>query len=202
MTIGKLYDADNVVVGQAATVFAQSKTPAPDPTKVNMNDPFDLTPWNSGASKPWTECGATDQGWTFSADKNTSTINIEEQSTPVATSISDQTVTIQGSLSEDITRTLTLVLNATSTSTAATASSPGYDVVTLSDQIIHYAVGMMMTNAAGFVRWIYIPEAVSVSNAETSFRRASDKRMYPCTFTSTCEIGDIKIFNFTDKKTS
>ena len=41
--IGELYDANNVVVGQAAVFWAAENTPMPDPTTANLDDPFDLS---------------------------------------------------------------------------------------------------------------------------------------------------------------
>src|SRR4051812_14079165 len=98
MAIADLYDANNVVVGQAATFFAPKDTALPALTGFNLADPFDDA-FFTGPT--WSPCGATDQGWTFGADKSTQTINIEEQSTPVATTLTSQSVSIAGSLSED-----------------------------------------------------------------------------------------------------
>lgn len=282
MPIGDLYDANNVVVGQAAVYFAPKNTVLPAFTGWNQADPFDpsyllpytiangtatsftLTVTNSlgqatttsltvsgltpaaiaaalvalanvgagnatvtGASSPWTvvfhgtaegstlsitptggtatvtnptwvPCGATDQGWTFGANKSTQTINIEEQSTPVATTITSQSVSIAGSLSEDITRTLNLALNATSAATApATGTVPGYDTITLTDTVLTYAVAMVTTNAEGFGRIIYAPQWTQLSNVQAAFRRAADKRQYGVQFDTVCQTSAIKIYNFT-----
>ena len=276
--IGDLYDANNVVVGQAAAFFAVENTALPSLSKWNSADPFDpafflthtlatgtatsftLTYTTSagaqttsaitvagitasaiqsalealsnvgvggvtvtGASTPfsivfhgsegslsatptggtvtlteplWTPCGATDQGWQFGANKNTQTINIEEQSTPAGTTITSQAVSISGSLSEDITRTLALALNAASATTAAVVGTPGYDLLTLSDIPKKYAVALVTTNAEGFGRLIYAPVWTQLSNASTTFRRAAEKRMYPVQFDTICKTTDIKIYNF------
>lgn len=144
----------------------------------------------------WTPCGATDQGWQFGANKSTQAINIEEQSTPTAVTITSQNVTIAGSLSEDITRTLNLALNATSAATAAATGVPGYDTLTLSDDPIEYAIAMVMQNAEGFGRIIYAPAWTQLSNASTTFRRAAAKRDYPVQFETVCATKDIKVYNF------
>lgn len=47
MTIGNLYDANNVVVGQAALFIAAAGTAMPDPGKANLADPFDPAPFLS-----------------------------------------------------------------------------------------------------------------------------------------------------------
>lgn len=196
MPIGDLYDANNVVVGQAAVIFAPANTALPDPTTAVMTDPFSLTPFNT-VPGTWTPCGATDQGWKFSAKKDTTEVNVEEQSTPVATNITKQTVALEGALSEDVSATLALVLNATTTATAAGAGTPGYDSITIQDAPVHYAAVLLTSNDKGFPRWIYIPDCVSLNDAEVSFRRASDKRMYNCVFSSVCNIDLIQVINFT-----
>jgi len=192
--IGDLYDASNVVVGQAAVFFAAEDTALPALAGWNPADPFDETFWTTPT---WTPCGATDQGWQFGANKSTQTINIEEQSTPVAVTITSQSVQIGGALSEDITKTLTLALNALSTVHAPTVTDPGYDEVNLTDDPIKYAIGMVMQNAEGFGRIIYAPAWTQLSNATVNFRRASDKRIYPVQFETVCNTAAIRVLNFT-----
>lgn len=191
--IGDLYNAQNVVVGQAAVFFAPKDTALPALTGWNEADPFDDAFWPSATWKP---CGATDQGWQFGANKSTQVINIEEQSTPVGITVTSQSVQISGALSEDITKTLALALNATSASTAAATGQAGHDVLTLSDDPIEYAVGMVMQNAEGFGRLIYAPRWTQLSNATVNFRRASDKRVYPVQFETVCATNQIEIVNF------
>lgn len=192
--IGDLYDASNVVVGQAAVLFAPGDTALPALTGWDTTDPFKATFW---PTPDWSPCGATDQGWTFGANKNTQAINIEEQSTPVATTITSQSVTISGALSEDITKTLALALNASSAATAAVAGTPGFDTLTLSDDPIEYAVAMVTVNAQGFGRIIYAPRWVQLSNASVAFRRAADKRNFAVGFETVCDIDQIQVINFT-----
>lgn len=292
--IGDLYNANNVVVGQAATFFAPQQTALPNLDGWNAADPFDPTMWvqaivaasatlsagtftltytykgnayttsalqyNASAAtvktalltalaplnpattdvmvsggppsatttplllvladrifggvwsltptgitggtlsvtQPiWTPTGATDQGWQFGADKSTQVINIEEQSTPVGTTITSQNVTLAAALSEDITKTLALALNASAVAVAKTTTKPGYDLITLSDDPIYYAVGMVTVNAEGFGRVIYAPKWTQLQNANVTFRRASDKRSYPAQFSTVCKPSEIQILNFT-----
>jgi len=277
--IGELYDANNVVVGQAAVFWAAENTPMPDPTTANLDDPFDLsvfftytlavasgvtaftltdshgnettsldhtstasdiadalnalTPAGTqytvtGGSSPftialseydtlhasaftggvgsltgglWTPTGATDQGWQYATSKNTNVIQIEEQSTPVGETISSQGVELQGALSEDITRTLALAYNATVESTAAGADSPGFDTISLTDEILYYAVLLVTSNADDFPRWIYAPKWSQLSETSTSFRRAADKRMYPVAFQTLCKPSQIQVIEFTEAAT-
>lgn len=207
MAIGDLYDANNVVVGQAAVFTAPADTALPPLTGFKTNDPFDKTFF----ATPWVPVGATEQGWQLGADKSTQTINIEEQSTPVGTTVTSQSVTIQGNLSEDITKTLVLTMNATSAATAATATSPGYDTIRPSDDPIYYAVAMVTTNVApgatagttqSLGRIIYAPKWTSLGNISTSFRRAAGQRLYAANFATVCKTSDIQIVNFTAPKTA
>lgn len=145
----------------------------------------------------WTPCGATDQGWQFGASKSTQTIGIEEQSTPVAVTLTSQSVSLAGALSEDITRTLNLALNATSATTAAATGVPGYDKVSLSDTPLEYAVASVMANPEGFGRIVYAPAWTQLANAQVNFRRAADKRNYGVQFETVCATKDIAIYNFT-----
>lgn len=197
--IGELYDASGVTVGQAATLFGPADTALPDLASWDVTDPFKLDFWTS---PDWTPCGATDQGWTFGADKSTQQIQIEEQSTPVKTTLTTQSISIAGSLSEDVTRTLALALNGTSVANAASASSPGYDTVHLQDEVIEYAVAMVTVNSQGFGRIIYAPRWSQLNNVSAAFRRAADKRMYAVQFSTTCDIEDIEIINFTAAPTA
>lgn len=192
MAIGDFYNANDVVVGQAAVVFAPKDTALPALSSWTAGSPFDLTFWQNGDPN-WTPCGATDQGWQFGADKSTQEIRIEEQSTPVARTITDQSITLSAALSEDVTQTLELAYNAVSTHTTG---PPAYDDIQLSDVPIEYAVGLVTVSASGKGRIIYAPSWVQLSNPSVSFRRASDKRSYEAQFSTTCEIAKIRIINF------
>lgn len=196
--IGDLYDPNNVVVGQAAVFFAVDGTALPALDAFNTSDPFDPTFWTTPT---WTPVGATDQGWQFGANKSTQSITIEEQSTPVGTTITSQSVSLAGALSEDITKVLELALNANSAATAAVVgTSPGYDTITLTDDPKFYAVGMVTVNAEGFGRIIYAPKWTQLANASVTFRRAADKRTYPVQFETVCKTTDIQVINFTAAK--
>lgn len=195
MPIGSLYNASNVVVGQAAVFTAAAATALPALTAFNPADPFDPAFFTTPVG--WVPVGATEQGWQLGADKSTQAINIEEQSTPTGMTIQSQAVSIQGNLSEDITKTLVLAMNATSAATAATSTVGGHDTVTLSDIPNYYAVAMVTTNAEGFGRIIYAPKWTSLGNVSASFRRAAGQRLYGVNFQTVCKTTDIQIINFT-----
>lgn len=275
--IGDLYDANNVVVGQAAVLFGPENTALPDFSTLNLSDPFDPTPFISysltvaatttftlnyagettsaltststgiaieaaleelssvGAGNVvvtpstdvspfqvafsedvaaagaltatasagtatvsgglWVPAGATDQGWTYGTNKSTQAINIEEQSTQVATTINTQSVTIAGALSEDISRTLALAYNALLTSTAATSDTPGYDDIALSDDVVYFSVAMLSQTFDGKPRIIYAPKWSQLANTTTAYRRATAKRMFPVEFATACKPSQIHVYN-------
>lgn len=139
----------------------------------------------------WVPCGATDQGWKFSSSKSTTDINIEEQSTPVATTMQSQKFTIEAALSEDIGKTLDLVFNMTASFTANSSGHAGFATHTLTDNVINYAVALVMANQLGFPRWLYIPQAVQLTNSDGTLRRAAAKRMYNAQFSSVCATSSI-----------
>lgn len=141
----------------------------------------------------WTPVGATDQGWKMNANKTTTKINIEEQSTPVSTTIQTQTVSFEGALSEDIGRTLQAAFNMTAGFTANSSGHAGFATYTLTDTPIQYAAALVMANQLNFPRWAYIPAATCLSNASPEFRRANAKRMYAATFESVCATSSIII---------
>jgi len=297
MAIGDLYNAANVVTGQAAVFVAAQNTALIDLSKFNNLDPFDQTAWTNytlnigsitsftftftrrgnvttglgqGASTSasqtvsgltaaalqtameamatvgvgkvkvtgttttgpfyvvfdeelqdgvltytptggagstlvgplWKSVGATEQGWQLGADKSTQTINIEEQSTPVDTTITSQAITIQGSLSEDISPTLALSLNALVTRVAPTATVGGYDELALQDVPLYYAVAMVTQNAEGFGRIYYAPKWTQLSNVSAAFRRAAGQRLYAVSFATVCNTNLIRTLNFTSDSTT
>jgi hypothetical protein len=273
MAIGDLYNAQNVVTGQAAVFFAAGNTALPALSLFNTADAFDATMWTQylltitgatsitltfarrgatattgaltvagltatalqtalgglstvggvanvkvgNSASPWSivfnegltggtatisaplwlPTGATEQGWQFGADKSTNTISVEEQSTPVGMTVSSQSVSIQGNLSEDITKTLSLALNATVSKVAPTVSVGGYDLVTPTDNVLTYAVAMVTQNAEGYGRIIYAPLWTSLAGVSAAFRRAAGQRLYGVTFQTICNTNQIQIYNFT-----
>lgn len=281
--IGDLYDANNVVVGQAAVLIAPAFTPLPSLLTANLADPFDPTPFTSytltvaatstytltiggavttslatastgvqiaaainglapvaalinAGSNPatvtpatsggpytivlpeeldqgltvqmltgtvtltgglWTPVGATDQGWKYGTSKSVQTIDIEEQSTPVSMAINTQSVTYDGALSEDISRTLALAFNATMSVVAPATLTPGYDNLVLTDTVLYYAVCLVAQHYNGMPRWQYAPKCSQLSSTSVDFRRANAKRMYPVQFATLCKPSQIRTINFT-----
>lgn len=281
--IGDLYNAKNVVIGQAACLLAPAYTPMPAMGLFSLADPFSIAPWprgkvlglvapvtgytltyttslgnaqtttslpvastaatvqaalqalsNVGAggayvsgaaptlnigfsqkTQPgtltvtgtggvptvvnnlWVPNGATDQGWKYVFNKTTTNISIEEQSATVGTELDKQTISVEAALSEDIENTLGLVFNMQANYVAPATGVPGYTDLQLTDLVLRYALALLMVTKDGYPRILYIPDVTSLSNASTSLRRSSAKRMYPAVFTSEAATSDIHIYNIT-----
>ena len=166
----------------------------------------------SMSNAKWQPIGATDAGWSFVSNKTTTEINIEEQSTPVMTTITTQTLSIQGDMAEDVSNTLAIAYNMNTNPHAqinpsagptppATPGSPGWTTLNPTDTVLLHSVALVMQNNFGYPRWLYIPVATCLANATAAFKRASAKRMYTVDFTSICPIGQIAMYNFTNKPT-
>lgn len=159
-----------------------------------------ITPTVSGGTLSmsaalWTPLGATDQGWTWGGTKSTNDIYIEEQTTEIAKTVENQQISVQGALAEDISRSLALAYNMTTALTAATSGHAAYETQSLTDNVLSYAVALVMANSQGFPRWLYIPVATSLDTVTAAFRRANAKRMYTVTFTSICATSQIILEN-------
>lgn len=149
----------------------------------------------------WTPVGATDQGWKFNANKSTTKITIEEQSTPTGTTVGSQTASFEGALSEDISRTLQLAYNMLNVYTANSSGHAGYETLSLTDTPLTYAGALVMQNNLGFSRWASIPAATSLANVSADFRRANAKRMYAVTLESVCATSLIQVLNVLQRGT-
>jgi hypothetical protein len=54
-----------------------------------------------------------------------------------------------------------------------------------------------MRNKYNLARRLYVPKASLIGSGETSFRRASDKRMYPIRLSTLCRPQDIQVVELT-----
>ena len=113
-----------------------------------------------------------------------------------------QTVSIEGVLSEDIDNTLAVVFNMLRTISAPGAAVAGFTTLTLTDNVIEYAVALIMATAGNFPRWLYVPSTTCLGNVDTTLRRAQDKRMYNAVFTSDCQTSAITVQSVFAKATS
>lgn len=141
----------------------------------------------------WMTGGGSEQGWSVAGNTQTQDITIEEQSTPVGTTITGRTFNITGNLSEDVMRSWQLGFNGTLAQIAQGVGQPAVSVLTLSDKVQHYSVALEMANRFGLARRIYIPDAVCLESPTVAFRRAAAQRLIGANFRSVCAIGDIQV---------
>lgn len=198
---GTLYDANNVAVGHAILWLAPwspigpIKTIVPDTTAL-----WDTTAWETAG---FFSAGATDEGFKMNVETSTTTITIEEQSTPVLESIEGKTVNIEAALAEDTMASMQLTLGGGNIVTsAATASAPGTSKMSLADDIRNFYACLEMKNSKGLARRIWIPKVSATGSGDIEFRRAAAKRMYPLRLASLCKPTDIQIVDIVAPKTA
>jgi hypothetical protein len=142
----------------------------------------------------WQNLGATDQGWKLSIGTSTKSITIEEQSTPALVLADSHTYQITGDLAEDtLDHARWAYGGGTLTTTAAATGVPGYQTLTLQDNLDFWAIGLETISVKGFWRRYLIPYGVIGTTVDTSFRRANDKRMYSFQFEGTCSPSQVVI---------
>jgi hypothetical protein len=193
---GSLYDANNVVVGNA--VLWTTPWLAPPATKTVVADTvplFDVTTWETAL---WVSAGATNEGFKVNVETSTTTVTIEEQSTPVDETIEGKTISIEAELAEDTLQTMSWTWGGgTIVTTAPGAGTPGTSKMSLSDNLKYVTAVLEMRNFKGLARRIYIPKMSIGGSGETSFRRSADKRLYPVRLSSLCKPSDIQIIEIT-----
>lgn len=186
-TTGLLYDANNVVVGNAVLWY----TPWLVSTKTQVADTVALFNTSTWEAAGWIGAGGTDEGFKIAAEANTQDVMIEEQSTPVTTTVESRTIGIEMALAEDTLETMKLAWNGGTINTVA--GPPAKRTMALQDAINFWTVVLEMRNSLGFARRIYIPRGTFTGSGDTEFRRAADKRLYPLRFNSNCNISQILI---------
>jgi hypothetical protein len=145
----------------------------------------------------WLPAGATDQGWSFTGTKQTQDITVEEQSSPAGVTMTTQSVSIAGTLAEDVMQSWQWAFNGQKLVTAAASGQPGKTRIVLSDTIARYAVCLETQNKFGMARRVYIPDCVCLDSPNVGFRRAANKRMLAVSFRSVCNINQIWVDEFT-----
>lgn len=201
---GALYNADNVVVGHAVLYLARLASRATAPVGLVA----DTTPLFSESEShwpvaTWTVAGATNEGYKVTVDTSTTTVTIEEQSTPVDEQIEAKTISIEAALAEDTLQSIQLAWGGgTITTAAAGPSTPGTQKMRLSDDVVYYTAVLETRNKYGLARRFYIPKATLVGSGDTNFRRSADKRTYPLRVQSLVKPSDIQIVEITAPATS
>lgn len=189
---GILYDANNVVVGNAVLRLAPWVLGDVEP---NVADDVPLFSQDIGDwPDPWFSAGATDEGFKLNVDTSTTTVTIEEQSTPVGETVEGKAIAIQAALAEDTMQSMRLSWGGSNIVVAAAASGvPGTEKMTLTDDIKYYTAILEMANKFGLARRIYIPKTSVTGSGDTAFRRAADKRLYPLSVSSICAPTEIEV---------
>lgn len=197
---GVLYDANNVVVGEAYLFLKPWSRTTPPVLIPDSTALFDVTAYETAG---WRTAGATHEGFRVNVDTSTTTVTIEEQSTPVGEYVESKGVTMEAALAEDTLSSMQLSWSGgTIVVAAATATLPGTSKMTLTDTINYWAAILEMRNQFGLSRRIFVPKASLTGSGETSFRRAADKRTYPVRVASMCKPTEIQIVDVTAPKTA
>lgn len=143
----------------------------------------------------WTPPGATEAGWTFGKTVSTQDINVEEQGPPVGRFVTSSGYGISGTVMEASRANWKMALNALRTLVAQGAGGsgqPGVDVLTMQDDLVHYAVALETKNEYGFATRDYIPDAVQAENISVANRRAAAARGIAVNFASVCAVSAIQ----------
>jgi len=192
--VASLFNPDNVVVGNAYLFLTPWVAGSVEPLIDDSEDLFDPAAWPS----PWFGAGATHEGFKINVDTSTTTVNIEEQSTPVAESVESKAIAIEAALAEDTLQSMQLSWGGGDITVAApSVGVPGTSKMSLSDELQYYTAALEMRNHYGFARRIYIPKVSATGSGDVAFRRAADKRTYPIRFASLCKPTDIQVVEIT-----
>jgi hypothetical protein len=147
---------------------------------------------------PWTYVGATEEGVSQSFERDINFHRIEEQSSPVAVTVNESTISISTNLAEHTLENMkTSFGGGEIVTTAAGTGQIGKKTLTLSDELDFLAVGLEGKNPEGFFRRLYIPRVVSVASVETAHRRSETKKLLPVTLQAVCDISEIEIVDMT-----
>lgn len=197
---GTLYNADNVVVGNAVLWHKPWSATTPATIIADATPLFDVDAYEAAG---WVGAGATNEGFTANVESSTTTVTIEEQTTPVGESIESKNINFEAALAEDTLETISLSWGGGAiTITPAGAGQPGKKSMNLSDALIYKAVILEMRNFSGFARRIFVPKMSVTGSGETSFRRAADKRLYPVRFASLSSPTEIQVVDITAAATA
>lgn len=185
------WDTDNVLFGVGYLFITPYGTALPSDENLG-----DASQW---AASNWDYVGATDQGVTTTFNPSMSNIQIEEQVTPVASLVSTATYQITFSMAEETISNINTAYGAggTTTTTAAATGQPGKTVLRLSSNFALLAVAILASNEEGYPRVFYVPKVNSAGQVQTAFRRAADKRMYPVTLNTLCDLSEMEIIDIT-----
>lgn len=192
---GDLYNADNVVVGQAVLFLKPWVKGQAAGFVADDTDLWDAEAWETAG---FLGVGATNEGFKINVETSTTQITIEEQSTPVDEKVESKAIGIEAALAEDTMESMRYSWGGGDiTTTAAGAGIAGTKKMTLTDEIEYYYAALEMRNFNGFARRILVDKVSVSGSGEVSFRRAADKRMYPVRVASLCPPSGIQVVDVT-----
>lgn len=192
---GSLYNPNNVVVGHAVLWLAPWVAASVKPLVADTTPLFSVTAWETAQ---WFGAGATNEGFKINIETSTTTINIEEQSTPVAETTESKNINIEAALAESTMETIQLWAGGGTIVTAAAATGiPGTKKMFLSDDLLTFTAALETRNFNGFARRYYIPKMSLTGAGEVSFRRAAEKQTFPVRLASLCKPSEIQVVDIT-----
>jgi hypothetical protein len=186
----------NVLYGLGIVFTAPLGTALPSDQNLGVG-----TAWTGGG---WSYIGATDAGVTQTWTPSVVDISIEEQPTPVAKVVDKATSEISFNFSEETLANINLAMGNAGTIavTAAGAGQPGKSVLTLSLAFPQIACAVLGQNKLGYARVLSVPAVMSSGTVATSYRRAANQRLYPCTLGAVCPFTSIAWIDLTSVATS
>jgi hypothetical protein len=186
----------NVLYGLGLVFTAPLNTALPSDQNLGVG-----SSWTGGG---WSYIGATDAGVTLTWTPSVVDISIEEQPTPVAKIVDKATFEVSFNFSEETLTNLNVAYGAAGSIavTAPGAGQPGKSVLSMSLNFPTLACAVIGKNQFGFARVLSIPGVMSSGTVATSYRRAANQRLYPCTFGATCAFSSIVWVDLTAIATS
>ena len=190
------YNVANVLYGVGIVFYGEVGSSVPADQNLGIGQ--------SWISNGWSYIGATDAGVTLSWDPSTSSLDIEEQPTPVAVVVDKASLQITFDLSEETLANVNLAYGNAGTIavTSPGAGQPGKSVLSLSLNFTQIAVAVIGKNQNGYARVLEVPAMMSTGQVKTDYRRAAAQRMYPATFSAVCPFTSITWTDLTAIATS
>lgn len=189
------YDRTKVMAGQVAVRLAPYNvtSPAALPAEsVALGGAWPSTP------QPWAAVGASEQGASLVFRRNTQSLSVEEQLTPVKVETSEVEMRVEITLAEDTLETMRLSMGGgTITTTAAGVGTIGKKSLQLANDLEHFALGLEGKNPSGFWRRMLIPDVVSIADIEVTNRRAANLRLYKVSLWCLSSIDQVSIIDMT-----
>jgi hypothetical protein len=186
----------NVLYGLGLVFTAPQNTALPSDQNLGVG-----ASWLSGG---WSYIGATDAGTTLTWTPSVVDVSIEEQPTPVAKVVDKATFEVGFNFSEETLANINLAYGGAGSIavTAPGAGQPGKSVLSLSLNFPTLACAVLGKNELGFATVINIPGVMSSGTVATSYRRAANQRLYPCTLGAVCAFSSIQWVKLTAIATS